>query len=129
MKNAAKVTISRDSRDRFNIRVKDDLSGVSIVEVSMTPHDFAMALSGLAETGAAFERCCTPQQAELIGRKKIVERAQCVKVSGREAQKAAVLAHFNEHYAGEWVIWGDGTSSQQPGTQHAYWIARWEPAT
>lgn len=45
----ASITISRNSRDTIRIRVKDDASRIQFIDVKMTPHDFAMAITGLSE--------------------------------------------------------------------------------
>ena len=44
----ANVTISRDSNETIRIRITDNTSRVQFVDLKMSPHDFAMATTGLS---------------------------------------------------------------------------------
>lgn len=54
-----KITISRTTHskegDSIRIRVQDNLSGVSFIEVQMTLENFALALTGLGYVDCGFE--------------------------------------------------------------------------
>lgn len=55
MNITAGVTISRNSSDEIHISFRDNLSGITFVNVNMTLSDFALALTGLAEVKAPAE--------------------------------------------------------------------------
>ena len=44
----ANVSISRDSNENIRIRITDNASRIQFVELKMSPHDFAMATTGLS---------------------------------------------------------------------------------
>lgn len=48
MKFEGNISISRDSRDKINIRIEDDVSGIRFIDVQMTLEDFAFAITGLS---------------------------------------------------------------------------------
>lgn len=48
MKIPVQITISRDSHDRIGIELKDPRAVVRFAKVYLTPHDFVMALTGMA---------------------------------------------------------------------------------
>ena len=48
MKIKAKLTISRDSNDVMRIAITDSAAASKIVLLEISPHDFTMALTGLA---------------------------------------------------------------------------------
>ena len=53
-----KITITRIDRnvdDVIQIRILDDRSRRTFVELTMTPHDFAMAIAGMSYQPVAFE--------------------------------------------------------------------------
>jgi hypothetical protein len=117
----AKVTISRDSRDIFRIEIEDGASGLPIVEIEMTPHDFAVALSGLSRSPAEMVFAPTEFTAKNIGKKCevkpfFVERNWM----NRAEQKAIVWAEFDKIFEQDptWMLWDDGTGSQQSGDKH-----------
>jgi hypothetical protein len=45
----ANVTISRDSSDRVNIRIKDSATRIQFVELSLSVEDYGYLISGLSE--------------------------------------------------------------------------------
>lgn len=68
MKIDASISIIRDNRDVIRIRVKDESARVQLLEVSMSPHDFAMAVTGLSEIK------CSAQATHLDKAGKVRER-------------------------------------------------------
>ena len=65
----AKVTISRSSDDIVRISFKEEKSGISFAEVKMTPHDFAMALTGLSMIEADLE----VKGLQHVGKTRVIE--------------------------------------------------------
>lgn len=50
-----RLSISRDSKDVIRIRVRDNVSRREFVELSLTPEQFAMVMTGLTETPCKME--------------------------------------------------------------------------
>jgi hypothetical protein len=101
-----KITISRwhsnQDGDGMSIEVWDEVSGVSFLEVEMTPHDFALALTGLARQECTFELRGVQNIGKVREQKTVI-----IEVTGgvRENEKAALLAPFEvdgwKGYAGD----------------------------
>lgn len=66
------VSITRDSRDAIRISFQDEASNIRFVSVSMTPHDFAMAVTGLSHVEAKATVCGLRN----VGLKKISQKRQ-----------------------------------------------------
>lgn len=67
--NNATITISRNSNNEFTVTIRDNKSHIQFVKTRMSPHDFAMALSGLAEVECEAEY----RMLECVGKTKITE--------------------------------------------------------
>lgn len=64
------VGITRTSRDEIHIRFQDKTSRAQFVDVTMTPADFTMALTGLY----GVEAKAVVKGLDVVGKTKIVER-------------------------------------------------------
>lgn len=73
-KITASITISRDSSDAINISIVDELSRQRFVRVTMTPHEFAMAVTGLSSIEAQAEVVGL----EYVGLRKIIEKRSAI---------------------------------------------------
>lgn len=69
-KITASISIGRASNDEVRIAITDEASGTRFLSVSMTPHDFAMAITGLSFIEVPAIVCGL----ENVGQKKITER-------------------------------------------------------
>lgn len=96
----ASITINRDSNDVIHIRVMDEASRVRFIDVSMTPEDFAMAITGLSEVKAPAE----VRGLEHVGKTKIVE--QRATVCHLNTYDKAVLRQWLEdnHQEPGWIL-------------------------
>lgn len=78
MKISASLTIGRGSDDLIRIRIKDEASRVQFAMLSISPHDFAMAVTGLSEIKVD----CECNGLDHVGKQKIIEpRTAVYKVS------------------------------------------------
>lgn len=135
----AKVTISCDSRGTFTLTIEDRASGMDVVEVEMTPHDFAMALAsrGLQPGKGRFH----PQVADRVGKLKEVAHVHVHDTREWQGRLSNARRGTPEHEAvlaelhaallatkpeGEgWQVWADGHRSQQNGPLWAGVLVRW----
>lgn len=122
-KAKAKVTITRSSDDRVNIYIKDGASGNRIVSVSMALEDYALAITGLAETPADIEYMPTPEEAEKFGKKRQIQHLSLEgvhKYNGNFLDRDGVLKHIESQYPeyldDGWELFCDGLSVQQNKT-------------
>lgn len=69
------VHIGRDNHNVFHIEVRDELSGLRIVRVNMTPEQFAMAITGVYQSGYKTE---IDNRLHLVGKKKVRENRTAV---------------------------------------------------
>lgn len=74
MKLQGSVTIYRSSRDAITIQLRDELSFIGFAEIELTPHDFCMALTGLAEVKGKL----TCHGLGYVGKKRVTERRSIV---------------------------------------------------
>jgi hypothetical protein len=92
----AKITISRNSNDIVRIAIKDTASLARFVEVEMTPHDFAMAITGLSEIPVTG----TVRELHIVGQNKVSEPRTVVcpltTYEKKEVLRAWVLEHCQE---------------------------------
>lgn len=65
----ASISISRDSSDTISIRITDSTSRIQFVELKMSPHDFAMATTGLSFAPVV----ATVNGLEYVGMQKVSE--------------------------------------------------------
>lgn len=69
-----KLTISRRSNDKIVVSITDELSRTKFVEVEVSPHDFAMAVTGLSEVPASGD----VRGLANVGKKKVYEKRSVV---------------------------------------------------
>lgn len=65
----ASISIGRDSSDTIRIRITDNTSRVQFVDLKMSPHDFAMAATGLSFVPVV----ATVNGLEYVGMRKVSE--------------------------------------------------------
>lgn len=90
-----KVTITRDSNDVFRIRLYDDAACNEFVTVSMTPRDFAMALTGMTRMPAVAD----VHRLDTVGKRRVVERRSVLcplKSHDRASREAWLREHCQE---------------------------------
>jgi hypothetical protein len=124
----ARVTISRTNHDEIFIKIDDDTSGLRVVEVMMSPSDFARAITGLSSCNGEFHFTPTAFTAANIGKVRETDSFFVRKSDGysKEAQAAIVYEEFEKSGLAEagWMIHSDGTGSQQPHDTHRATIYR-----
>lgn len=122
------MSLSRTSKDDIRFSVEDEHSGDRILEISMSPQEFALLVTGLAGIKGKAE--IFPEAN--IAKKREVKRATCEKASytSKQEQKDLVQEHFENNilplHEG-WEIKDDGTTSQQRGKEHEYILKRYVP--
>ena len=118
----AKISISRDSNNKINIEIKDKASGLPVTKFSMAPHDFAMAISGLSAQLAEFEFTPTEFTVKNIGKERETADFWVDKSGGfgKDEQKKIVKDEFHKQGLANdgWMIFHDGTNSQQLTSKH-----------
>ena len=68
------ISISRDSRNNINIRLRDKVSRTEFVDVCMSLENYAMLITGLAEVEVVGE----VRGLETVGKKRIIEQRSFV---------------------------------------------------
>jgi hypothetical protein len=66
----ANLSITRDSNDKMNIRVQDEASRATFLEIPIEPHDLMMALTGLAYIDVN----AVVNELDIVGKQKITEK-------------------------------------------------------
>lgn len=92
MKITASLTIGRGSDDLIRIRIKDESSRVQFATLSISPHDFAMAVTGLSEINVD----CECHGLGHVGKQKIVEPRTAV-YKGSNLDRAFLSAWLLEN--------------------------------
>lgn len=69
MKFKGNISITRDSRNNINIRLRDKVSYIEFVDVYMSLEDFAMMITGLAEVEVQGD----VKGMDNVGKKKVSE--------------------------------------------------------
>ena len=71
----ASISVLRNSHDEVIIEIEDKNSRARFVRVTMSPHDFAMAVTGLSDINVSAEVVGL----DVVGKKKVVEKrtAEC----------------------------------------------------
>lgn len=119
MKFNGDISISRDSRDRINIRIEDDVSGIRFLDVNMSLQDFAFAVTGLSNQPITGEL----RGLEYLGKKKIMENRQVLApkgLSGKAEQEQWLVDNCQEK---GWLLnkyLGSQTSTQYDFNEEAY---------
>lgn len=125
----SQISISRTSDDVIAIEVIDESSGISIYRGEMAMAEFASCLTGLARCKAETIRVIDPADAWKIGKTKITEDRFCEKAKtfDKKDQRLIVVRAFaaNDEPDG-WILWNDGTGTQQPGQKHRYSVCKYE---
>lgn len=98
MKINTKITITRSSSDEIKLRVRDEASRLEFLEIRLTPHDFAMALTGLSEV-----KC---ESAAVTG----LENVGKTKITENRSVLCPLDTHSKEELA-DWLI----QNAQEPG--------------
>lgn len=68
------LTISRNNQDEITIEIQDNASFARFLKVTLTPHDFAMAVTGLSHIKAP----ASVSQLAVVGMKKITEKRSVI---------------------------------------------------
>jgi hypothetical protein len=94
------ITITRNSSDTIRVAIRDSASRTQFVTVEMSPHDFAMALTGLAEVEANVSVCGLAN----VGKFKVSEARQAT-YPGSCHDKKELERWLLEHCKEEgWII-------------------------
>lgn len=133
MKNQCKVTISKKNltsgEQAITISIKDSISSVNIIEVGLTMEDFSQCLTGLAYSPAKYYYLVPEENVKNIGKVKLLKDMK-VDVSGltySDEKESRVWDDFENgpEYRDGWMIWDDGTTTQQNGKLHNYSIYKY----
>jgi hypothetical protein len=92
MKFEGNISITRDSRNNVNIRLRDKKSRTEFVDVHMSLEDYAMLITGLAEVGVAGE----VRGLETVGKKKVME-SRSVFISKDSVERNYSPSKFEEY--------------------------------
>lgn len=127
----AKISITRNSNDEISVVITDGSSGLRVIDVRMSPHDFAMCLTGLAFCPASYSFAPKQFTIDNIGKKREVKEVfvDRPEVYGKEEKRNIVLKRIEE--SGElvdgWMIHSDGCDSNQNGNMHRASLYRFVP--
>lgn len=102
MKFEGNISITRDSHNNVNIRLRDKKSCTEFVDVHMSLEAYAMLITGLAEVDVTGE----VRGLETVGKKKIQERRSYVPTGSTYTyDKKALKQHIEDHLQEEgWII-------------------------
>lgn len=131
MKIPLQITISRTSSDVIRIDLRDPRAVVRFVVVEMTPHDFAMAITGLA----AIEVEGTLQGLEKVGKVRVTEQRtklctdpEC-KLDRTKAEHWLLREAQEEGWELNNYLGSQGSRTHSPeGVTLHYSVSRWEDA-
>lgn len=131
--DGAKVSINRRrsnvTGDYICITIEDSLSGSRVVEVSLTPAEFALAVTGLADQSANYEFKPNKHVVDVIGKKVEVKDVYCDNYEGdftsrKAEQRRMVLEDLAKNHEG-WELSNDCVYRQQWEDKHKYSIKRY----
>jgi hypothetical protein len=74
----ANVTLARTSKDVIRLTVKDELSRITFLELSMTPEDLGYIITGLSEHTVDMK----VEGLDKVGKRKVVERRSVLHPAG-----------------------------------------------
>lgn len=122
---AVKVTISRSSSGLINLRVKDESSTLPIVELAMTPEDFAECVTGVAFCPGTASFMPNEFTVQRYGMKAITKHVECRRPKSTENTRDVVVEDFTKNWAPHnWELFDDGVRTQQNGKEHNYVIRK-----
>jgi hypothetical protein len=102
MKINANICISRDSSDTMRLKVRDEASRVTFLELQISPHDLMMALTGLGYVDA---KTAEVRGLDVVGKEKITETRSTeypgVSYESREKMEAWLCENCQEP---GWII-------------------------
>lgn len=134
----ATVTISKQGNQAgsgsFCIKIEDEASRETVVEVYMGLADFAEALGGLGCVKANYIHLVSSKEHKRLGKGKETksvsfpkELYKDVSYSERREYIRGIISELleNREDLKGWSLWSDGASSQQPTENHQFIVARW----
>jgi len=129
-----KATLSRATGGEsfIHLTVEDASNHNRLIEIHISPENFALMLTGLAGTNCDIITIADKEAIEALGKKLITKRVTCKRCYGvvsftHKDQRDIVKSHFQFNYAPKgWKLFSDGTNSQQRGEKHEYIIYRYE---
>lgn len=109
--------ISNVREDFFVIEIEDDISGIRIIEIEVTPHDLAMALSARSGLDCEIKYLVNEKQFNDIGKIRkmkavFIERPTVYGENKRKEYVRNVIKN-NGFLVDGWEIWDDGCNRQQ----------------
>lgn len=128
-----RLTITRESTGNINIEVRDSLSRTAFVKLTLTPHDFAMCLTGLSETECVMET----KHMDRVGKRKVTQprTAHCrMDTHNRGALEEWLKEHCQEdgwnldHYLGSSASITSVPVTEGGGSILKYSVSKWVDA-
>lgn len=102
MKIKANICISRDSSDMMRLKVQDEASRATFLEIEMTPHDLMMCLTGL---GHVDTKSAEVRDLSVVGKVKIAEKRTIVYPGSSFDSRADKENWLSENGAPEgWIV-------------------------
>ena len=118
----AYFSIGRNNYDEINITVGDRKSGLRVVEIKTTLQEFARAITGVGYSKATFSFVPTQFTVDSILKNRETMEILVNKSSifSKEEQSKIVEDEFLKSGLSEkgWMLFDDGTRTQQPGKKH-----------
>lgn len=102
MKINANISISRNSSDEIGISVADEASGITFLDLRLTPQEFAMALTGCAYTDV---KAAEVRGMDVVGKRKVVEPRTVVYPGESYGSREEMRAWLKENGKEEgWIV-------------------------
>ena len=132
MKIKANICISRDSSDTMRLKVQDEASRATFLELEISPHDLMMALTGLAYVDA---KNAEVRALDVVGKNKVTE-PRSIKYPGNPFDSRIDMQTWLTGNANEdgWIVnpyLGSQTSIARNGDDVIlrYSVYRYEPVS
>jgi hypothetical protein len=127
-----KITIgSRHDGDKkyINISVEDRSTGLPILEVAIDMKEFATCITGLAYCKCDVKRVPNAFILDNIGKEKEIASLYVEKPTSydRDSRKKTIEKSIQDsgRLVDGWMVWQDGTTSQQNGEKHEVILYRY----
>lgn len=132
MKNG-KITISRPygGEDYVQIQIKDSDSSLKLVELKLTMEDYAYLITGLSEIDCKVTGIISEDNFHKLGKTKYVEYIPII-VEGKNKWDIQKMIKSDPEFLNQfipfedgWLLWSDGTKSQQNDEYYKIIICRY----
>lgn len=124
IKSVASISLSRCNQGSVRLQIEDQHSGDRILEISMTPAELGLLITGLS--GIKGEMDYFPNA--MIAKKRKIIPETCDKVVGDKGGQIQVVQEdfLSKYNIGTHSIQNNGVGTQQPNKKHQYTVKYYE---